>query len=491
MIPIYRKAGACASALILSAVLAAGANADHVVFYDVAVFSGDEELIDFEGLGGQGTPVPSVGDVSFALEPSGIAPRASVQDPAPRPFGPQGIGAIDPAAAGAPFNPYDDLVVTFSGPVNRMGFVISANTGTVIDITVSCVVEGVVVDSFVFPDATSPGFNFYGFQTDEPFDEVVIEVGNTVGAGFWRIDNLRYEFAPPNLAPISDAGSDQSIRAGDTVVLDGSGSFDDNTPSASLLYAWSFASIPAGSSAVLSGADTVAPSFLADVAGTYLVDLVVTDEGFLPSLADQVQVSSDNLAPAAAAGNDQLVLVGTTANLDGSGSTDPELDPLTYAWSFLSTPAGSTASIANDTQVAASFTADLEGSYEVNLTVSDFIGPGAPDTVQITAAAAEEYSEFQIVSASGVVDSLTSGQVTTGGNQNALLNFLSQAVVAIQQGDISEAINKLDKALLRTDGCVLRGSPDGNGSGRDWITDCDAQIETYGLLSDALSALSP
>ena len=124
------------------------------------------------------------------------------------------------------------------------------------------------------------------------------------------------------------------------------------------------------------------------------------------------------------------------------------------------------------------------------LVVSDFIGPGAPDTVEITAATAAQYSELQIVTASGVIESLTSGQVTTGGNQNALLNFLSQAVVAIQQADLSKATDKLEKALTRTDGCVLRGDPDGNGSGRDWITDCNAQIEVYGLLSDALATLT-
>ena len=44
---------------------------------------------------------------------------------------------------------------------------------------------------------------------------------------------------------------------------------------------------------------------------------------------------------------------------------------------------------------------------------------------------------------------------------------------------------------MRTDGCVLRGDPDGNGPGRDWITDCTAQTEAYNLLTDALDALTP
>jgi hypothetical protein len=462
-----------------------------VILEDLSAFSGNESLVTFEGLGSHGTPVPAVGDVTFELYPSGIAPRLSTNDNGHRPFGPQGDAAIDAAGAGAPFNPYDDLQLTFAEQINRLGFVISANTGTVLEITVSCLEEGVVVDSFAFPTTTSAGFNFYAFQTETPFDELLIEVGNDVGFGFWRVDNVRYELDDPNLPPVSDAGPDQSIRAGELVQLDGSASFDDNTLSAALAYDWSFASVPAGSAAALSGANTSTPSFTADVAGTYLVELVVTDEGALGSAPDQVEVSSDNLAPSADAGGDRIVLVGTSIGLDGTGSTDPELDALSYAWAFASVPAGSTASIVDGNQDLASFTPDLEGTYSVTLTVSDFIGAGAPDTVEITATTAAEYSEFQIMSGADIVESLGPGQVSTGGNQNALLNFLGQAVVALQKGKTDNAIHKLEKALERTDGCALRGAPDGNGPGRDWITDCDAQIETYGLLSDALAALQP
>ena len=71
------------------------------------------------------------------------------------------------------------------------------------------------------------------------------------------------------------------------------------------------------------------------------------------------------------------------------------------------------------------------------------------------------------------------------------MNFLMQATVAIQEGDFDEAIDKLEQALARTDGCQLRGTPDGNGPGRDWITDCTAQAAVYASLSSALEALSP
>jgi hypothetical protein len=83
-------------------------------------------------------------------------------------------------------------------------------------------------------------------------------------------------------------------------------------------------------------------------------------------------------------------------------------------------------------------------------------------------------------------------QVTTGGNQTAFGNFLTHAIAALQEEppDTVQAIFKLNQAIERTDGCVLRGEPDGAGQGRDWITDCTAQIAVYEQLTNALNAIS-
>ena len=72
----------------------------------------------------------------------------------------------------------------------------------------------------------------------------------------------------------------------------------------------------------------------------------------------------------------------------------------------------------------------------------------------------------------------------------SLFELSQQAVSAIQKGKLKIAVDKLNKSLERTDGCVLRGSPDGNGPERDWITDCDSQAVIYQLLSDARAALT-
>ena len=92
-----------------------------------------------------------------------------------------------------------------------------------------------------------------------------------------------------NIAPVASAGVAQSVVQGATASLDGSASSDANGDA--LIYQWSFVSKPIGSSASLSGANTVAANFIADVAGDYLVGLVVSD-GVLTSPISIVKVSA-------------------------------------------------------------------------------------------------------------------------------------------------------------------------------------------------------
>jgi|GEM_PF-2005347 len=94
-----------------------------------------------------------------------------------------------------------------------------------------------------------------------------------------------------------------------------------------------------------------------------------------------------NQAPVADAGGDQDVDLGSLVTLDGSGSSDPEAGPLTYAWSFVSVPTGSGAVLANPSTVGPTFTADQEGDYVVELVVYDGSKDSAPDTVTVTATA--------------------------------------------------------------------------------------------------------
>ena len=138
-----------------------------------------------------------------------------------------------------------------------------------------------------------------------------------------------------NSAPTANVGPDQTVSAGGSVQLDGSASSDaDGDP---LTYQWTLTSTPAGSTAVLAGSTTPAPSFVADKAGTYQVRLIVND-GVTESDADIVIVSTENSAPVANAGPDLPGLVNQTIQLNGHDSSDVDGDPLSYRWSFISVP---------------------------------------------------------------------------------------------------------------------------------------------------------
>jgi len=124
--------------------------------------------------------------------------------------------------------------------------------------------------------------------------------------------------AAGNTAPLAAPGANQEVDAGATVQLDGSGSSDADGDA--LSYAWSLTAMPAGSNASLTNASALAPSFVADLSGDYVVQLVV-DDGRAASAPATLLVTARNLANTAPVANDDAV-----ATLEDESITIPVLD---------------------------------------------------------------------------------------------------------------------------------------------------------------------
>lgn len=195
-----------------------------------------------------------------------------------------------------------------------------------------------------------------------------------------------------NHAPVANAGTDQSQPADHLVTLSGAASTDADGDA--LTYFWAFDYTPAGSTvtsrdapfSVNHGSESVT-TFQPDVVGTYVISLTVRDSHGSASAPDYVVVTAaqpDNL-PVANAGADTSGSVGSTVTLDGTRSYDPQGHALTFAWSLVARPEGSTlAGLTDPTTNAPSFVPDIKGVYIASLVVNNGTGDSRADAVTIT-----------------------------------------------------------------------------------------------------------
>jgi hypothetical protein len=90
-----------------------------------------------------------------------------------------------------------------------------------------------------------------------------------------------------NRAPVANAGPAQTVNAGTSIKLAGSGTDADQDL---ITYSWTLAR-PAGSSAALLNYHVASPTFFADVPGAYVATLVVND-GKLDSAPSSVTITA-------------------------------------------------------------------------------------------------------------------------------------------------------------------------------------------------------
>jgi hypothetical protein len=127
------------------------------------------------------------------------------------------------------------------------------------------------------------------------------------------------------------------------------------------------------------------------VAGTYTVtvrafNVPSSAQPFALVVSGGVAVAGGNRAPVANAGPDASGTVGTQVTLNGSGSSDPDGNPLTFAWTQTAGPA---VTLSTPNASIARFTPAVAATYTFQLTVSDG-SLSASDSVTITVGGAAD-----------------------------------------------------------------------------------------------------
>ena len=189
-------------------------------------------------------------------------------------------------------------------------------------------------------------------------------------------------------------GADATGSMGAPIELDAGGSKDADGNA--LSFAWSIVSKPAGSTLNLANASAAKLVFQADVLGSYVFRLRVTNSkgGFAEKNAT---VLVNNRVPnTAVVVNASFtaepvvkppvsVSAGSAIVLDATGSTDADGDAVTTTWDLIEKPAGSASSLRIAGQVAR-FSPDVLGQYKVRARGADSKGAYA-ETVYVFDAA--------------------------------------------------------------------------------------------------------
>ena len=198
-------------------------------------------------------------------------------------------------------------------------------------------------------------------------------------------DTVNVHIMNVNRAPVAEAGPDQTVQEGSPVLLNGSASYDPDVES--LTYTW--LQVDGGAPVTLDYPHSATPSFTAPQVGAsgrrVDFELIVTDaRGLNHSDYVYITISNLNQPPVSNAGPDQTRNENTLVTLDGSNSTDPDLDTLHFIWNQTGGP---TVTLTGANTPNPTFTAPNVGPGGALLTfqlvVTDGQTSSGADTVQV------------------------------------------------------------------------------------------------------------
>ncbi len=173
--------------------------------------------------------------------------------------------------------------------------------------------------------------------------------------------------ARPNTPPVPEIDAVSTAYTGETIEFDASGSIDPEGD-LPLSYTWSF-----GDGSTAEGT-TVNYSY--NAAASYVVTVFVTDSrGATGRKEHNIVINEPNYPPVANPGGPYSGEVGKEITFDGSGSTDPNGDDLTYTWNLGDDSPEKTGPVVTHTFSA-------EGTYLATLSVDD--GRGGIGSAEFT-----------------------------------------------------------------------------------------------------------
>ena len=179
------------------------------------------------------------------------------------------------------------------------------------------------------------------------------------------------QIPPLNKKPVADPGRPYYAMIGEEITLDGSGSED---PDGEIeFYRWNFGD---GSSEILA----ISPKHTYYDPGTYTVTLTVVDNDGRSSTEQTTATISTtpitNYLPFADPGGPYSAEVGESITFNGTGSEDTDGTVITYSWTF--------GDDTNSSGVLVSHTYSNDGTYLVELTVTDDDGASHSSSVIVT-----------------------------------------------------------------------------------------------------------
>ena len=306
------------------------------------------------------------------------------------------------------------------------------------------------------------------------------------------------------LGPLVSSISGSAATLGTPVTLAASGAVSRNCVAAGpLTYSWQLAGKPLASHALLDDPMAASPKFTPDVAGAYQVKLVVKDSAGLASLPAWTTVvvapcgSSSitwNAVPITKSFQEPDGSAGTQANAGtrvtlGAQFTDVPsacslaVAPFQVRWAIVSRPAGSSAQLTSSTAASPAFVADVPGSYQLAVQVTDALGTVSAtrfDTVT-TSACGTSLPVVAIAAASTTLNTFASQALSvTGGTATDPDDVAANCPVRFRSGGFT-----YQWSLTRTAGGAL-GTTAGVSTN---FTASAAGVSTVQLIATAANGL--